>query len=280
MPDNIYQTPGAPSGRPSLYLPFYPSRFLGEPGVWGVPGSSAGLHRCLFLPKQTDGKREGDSQLGWCAVWQRGLSCRSPFFFFVLHLNILPLITRYQYNNLSTVFSLSQHTLAMAALLIWLLQSFSLHCLEIDTAPSLRGDISWHWLMSLHPALLTLLKSYFSLPAPLLFSFFQPRKHQTAQWSPTATATSASEAQRRPAVLKTLSPVRTVDAQVGHRWRGWLAGGRRSSVDAQFWKVSFVEYRFRIYYINKCKFRFLLRLKWMDHTGVFCFSPSTTNHVQ
>lgn len=117
-PDNIYQTPGAPSGHPSLCFPFYPSRFLGEPGVWGVPGSSAGLHRCLFLPKQTDGKRERDSQLGWCAVWQRGLSYRSPFFFFVLHLNILPLITHCQYNTLSTVFSLSQHTLVMAALLI------------------------------------------------------------------------------------------------------------------------------------------------------------------
>ena len=74
-----------------------------------------------------------------------------------------------------------------------------------------------------------------SLLSHLSFFFsFQPKKHQTVQWSPMVTATSASEAQRRRAVPKTLSPVQTVDAQVGLRWRGWMAGGRRSTVDEIF----------------------------------------------
>ena len=93
-----------PTSSPPLPLP-------GRAGVWWVPGSSTGLHRCLFLTKanrwrgrerekERERERVRDTLVGCCTVWQQGLTYRSSFFFFVLHLNVLPLITVCQYNTL------------------------------------------------------------------------------------------------------------------------------------------------------------------------------------
>lgn len=116
---------------------------------------------------------------------------------------------------------------------IWPLQVLSLNGLTqiIGYEITVQNDVFWvHTHLSFcRINLAASSRSHF----PFFFSF-QPKKHQTVQSSPMVTATSASEAQRRRAVPKTLSPVQTVDAQVGLRWRGWMAGGRRSTVDEIF----------------------------------------------
>lgn len=117
--------------------------------------------------------------------------------------------------------------------IIWLLQVLSINGLTqiLRYEITVRNDVFW---LHTRPSFsrINVAASLLSL-FPFLFSL-QPKKHQTVQWSPMVTATSASEAQRRRAVPKTLSPVQTADAQVGLRWRGWMAGGRRSTADEIF----------------------------------------------
>lgn len=129
--------------------------------------------------------------------------------------------------------SLLQYSDEFSFSIIWLLQVLSLkgltHILRHEII--VQNDVFWvHTHLSF--CRINLAASFLS-HFPFFFSF-QLKKHQTVQWSPMVTATSASEAQRRRAVPKTLSPVQTVDAQVGLRWRGWMAGGRRSTVDEIF----------------------------------------------
>ena len=52
---------GLPADIHLCVSPVSPLLLPGWAVVWCVPGLSAGLHRCLFLPEQTDGKGERES---------------------------------------------------------------------------------------------------------------------------------------------------------------------------------------------------------------------------